>query len=169
MKSKFVGTNQFSGKTLEERFWEKVDIRADNEYWEWQGSKHYKWKYGHFKIDNKTISARIVSYKMTKGEIPEGLLVCHTCDNPPCVNPNHLFLGTNDDNMKDMAKKGRSSDNRGSKNPKAKLTEQDAIQIRKLHKQGMTGAELGRNFGVVKETIYDIINGKRWKHLGDVS
>ena len=165
MKSKFVGNNQFSGKTLEERFWEKVDIRSEDECWEWKGSRHWKWKYGHFKLNGKTISSHKVFYEMSKGKIPEGLLVLHKCDNPPCVNPNHLFLGTNDDNMKDMATKGRSADNQGSKNPKAKLTENDVIQIRKLHKEGVSGAELGRLFGVVKETIYDICSGKRWNHI----
>lgn len=165
MKSKFVGTNQFSGKTLEERFWEKVDIRSDNECWEWQGSRHHKWKYGHFKFEGKTEEAHRISWMLSYGKYPE-LLVLHTCDNPPCVNPKHLFLGTNDDNMKDMARKGRSSDNRGSKNPKAKLTESDVIQIKKLKGQ-VSGAELGRKFGVVKEAIYDIWSGKHWSHVGE--
>jgi hypothetical protein len=166
MKSKFVGNNQFSGKTLEERFWEKVDIGEENECWEWLGARHHKWNYGEFKIGYKVIQAHRWSYFISheNEEIPEGMLVLHTCDNPPCVNPKHLFLGTNDDNMKDMAYKGRSADNHGSKNPNSKLKEQDVIQI-KLLKGKVSGAELGRRYGVVKEAIYDIWSGKRWSHV----
>ena len=166
MTSKFVGTNQFSGKTLEDRFWEKVNIISDDECWEWQGSRHHRWNYGHFKLNGKTKSAHIVSFELVNGKIPDGLFVLHKCDNPPCVNPKHLFLGTNDDNMKDMASKGRSADNHGSKNPNSKLTEQDVIEIKNLKGQ-VSGAKLGRKFGVVKEAIYDIWTGKRWGHIGN--
>jgi hypothetical protein len=164
MRSAFIGTNQYSGKTLEERFWEKVDIRGKDECWEWKGSRHWQWGYGHFRLFGKIESAHRVSWMLShNGELPD-LLVLHSCDNPPCVNPRHLSLGTNDDNMKDMAKKGRSADNHGSKNPKAKLSESDVMEIKKL-KGMVSGAELGRRYGVVKEVIYDIWKGKRWAHL----
>lgn len=90
------------------RFWSKVAFTANpNKCWEWQAGKT-KYGYGELMIKNKQVYAHRLSWELTYGEIPDGLFVCHKCDNPKCVNPNHLFLGTNLDNVRDMVSKGRN-------------------------------------------------------------
>lgn len=92
-------------KSVSERFWEKVD--KSGECWVWTASTHHQWGYGHFKFRGKVAQAHRVSWEMHNGPIPEGLLVCHRCDNPPCIRPAHLFLGTDADNATDMVAKRR--------------------------------------------------------------
>jgi hypothetical protein len=164
-KSKFTGNNQFSGKSLRERLWEKVNILSGVDCWEWQGSRHHQWRYGHFKLNGKTVAAHRVAWEITNGDIPKGLVVCHVCDNPPCCNPNHLFLGTVAENNLDKKNKGRQ-DEKGEKNGRAILTEQSVIQIRKLHKEyGYSFAKLGRLFGLNPVSISYAVKGKNWSHV----
>src|SRR6185312_6417197 len=102
------------------------------------------------------------------GAIPDGLLVCHRCDNPPCCNPAHWFLGTNADNAADKAAKGRVVCNprRGVDNPGAKLTEDQVIEIRWRHAAGEASqARLGREFGMAQTTIGDIVRGEKYANV----
>lgn len=166
MKNKCIRHNQFSGLSDEERFWEKVNKKSDDECWEWLGSLLYKWQYGVFCVGGGSTLAHRYSWKLHFGEIPPGMLVCHKCDNPPCVNPKHLFLGTGTDNMIDMVNKGRQAPVSEDKNPNAKLSREDVIQIKTLHSSGnLSGAELARKFGVKPETVYHILNGMIWKNV----
>lgn len=121
--------------------------------------------YGYFKINNKTIKAHRAAYKLFKGEIPEGMLVCHSCDNPSCVNPDHLWLGTWKDNSEDMRVKGRSNytgakkNYSGHRNPNAKLTQKDREYIKFTYERGLA-QELADQFNVCKASILRVVNSK---------
>ena len=106
----------------------------------------------------KTSPAHRLSYICYKGEIPKGLFVCHTCDNPPCINPEHLFLGTHRDNMKDMYKKQRDNHPGGESSHKAKLTKEEAIYILK-NMETISAWELSTKFNVSRQTIQNIWHG----------
>lgn len=119
-------------------------------------------KYGAFKIGDKNKLAHRVSYELYKGKIPDGIKVCHQCDNPICVNPDHLFLGTHADNMKDMATKLRGTN--GEKGFNSKLTKDQVIEIRKLAGTKLR-KEIAKQFNVSIPSITEIINKKNWKHI----
>ena len=104
-------------------------------------------------------------FALLRGEIPAGMNVCHTCDNPPCVNPAHLWLGTDADNMRDRDRKGRTGWALGSTNGQAKLTEEAIEVIRSLHRQGLSQQKIADRFGVVQTTISRVLLGQRWTHV----
>ena len=129
--------------------------------WIWVKS-WYLYGYGKLYFAGE-IYAHRVSYKAFKGDIPEGFNVCHTCDTPPCVNPDHLFLGTKANNSADMVAKGRQT--KGEKRPNAKLRETQVREILTKDKTGLPQPELARYYGVTKSTISSIVRGKRWKYI----
>ncbi len=131
--------------------------------WEWRGSLN-NYGYGAFWHKNKYDYAPRVSYEVFLGEIPEGKFVLHNCDNPLCVNPHHLFIGTHQDNMADMVAKGRSR--RGEVNRFSKLKTEQVIEILRLYKNGFTNkTALGKRFSVAHTTINKIVAGKSWKNI----
>lgn len=144
------------------RFWIKVKIGEPNECWEWK-SYRFKKGYGGFQIRTQNTFAHRVSWVINFGIIPEGLCVCHKCDNPPCVNPNHLFLGTVADNNKDRSEKGRSADVSGEHNPCAKLKTEFISIIRESNKMGLSQRKLAKKFGVGKTTISRVLHRTHWK------
>jgi hypothetical protein len=129
--------------------------------WEWQGAKHRQ-GYGHLSFRNKTTLLHRVSWIIYKGEIPDGLKVCHSCDNPSCCNPEHLFLGTQKDNIKDCAKKKRLR--RGLGDNLRKLTQSQVDEIRDLSTSGKKRSEIARMFGVKVNCIRNIIKFITWKN-----
>jgi hypothetical protein len=137
--------------------------------WVWSGSRsaggYGQWllektPLGNGRYSKRRIYAHRLSWELHRGAIPDGLRVLHECDNPPCVNPEHLFLGTMADNTHDMLAKGRES--RGEDRPLAKLTERDVIAIRQSKETLMVLAE---RYGVAFQTISDVRRRKVWKHV----
>jgi hypothetical protein len=112
--------------------------------------------------DGKSLYAHRVSYGLFVGPIPDGLIVCHKCDNGHCVNPAHLFLGTHKDNSDDKWAKGRGPDQRGERNPYAKLNSVQVAEIRALRWTSATQAQVGQIYGVNRCTIKSIWNGHSW-------
>jgi hypothetical protein len=95
-------------KSFQERFWSRVKKNKGNGCWTWTGSCHTNWGYGQVRVENrKTKMVHRISWEMENGPIPEGMKVLHKCDNPPCIRPSHLFLGTQSDNMQDCSRKSR--------------------------------------------------------------
>jgi HNH endonuclease len=130
--------------------------------WEWQWGKNRR-GYGKVVVHYKNVAAHRLSWTVHRGQIPDGMLVCHRCDNPPCCNPDHLFLGTNADNMRDAYDKGRSV--RGERVHTVRLTEAQVLTIAQRIKDGETSADLAREFGVAHGTIWFIEKKRSWKYL----
>lgn len=151
-------------KTIKERFESKFKEGKCSECWDWTAGKHRQ-GYGQFKLDGRQQLAHRFSYQLYIGGITDGLCVCHKCDNPACVNPSHLFLGTQNDNMHDCANKGRSFDSSGEKNGMSKLTEEDVRTIRTMYASGARQADIAREFGVSRSTIYLIVHNRHWTKL----
>ena len=143
-------------KTPEHRFWQKVD-KTDG-CWEWTGSKKRR-GYVEFFADGKTCLAHRWSYEAHNGPIPPGLFVCHKCDNPCCVRPDHLFVGTAKDNMQDCSKKGRLAPPHPGLKYKGKLTLEQVSVIRRLRSLGFLQRELGEMFGCTGANISHICRG----------
>ena len=147
---------------LQERFWEKVDVAGADDCWEWTASKAKG--YGKIYRDGKLTAAHRLSWEFRHGEIPAGLHILHKCDNPACVNPEHLFTGTQLDNLADMREKGRQV--LGVTHGNAKLTKAQVIEIRLRYAAGgVTQAQLGANYGVTKSLISVIVLFKGWRHI----
>jgi len=162
------------------RFWSKVKMPTSErtgptgakECWLWTGYTRTGRNgsgltYGRFKakIDGewKHVTSHRVAYELTKGSVPDGKCVLHKCDVPLCCNPDHLFIGTIDENNKDRAEKGRSS--KGVSHPKSKLSEAQVLEIIELSKNGWTQRKLTEHFGIAKGSIQSLLNGQTWGHV----
>lgn len=154
-------------KTILDKFLAHIHISQN--CWEWQGARTLG--YGRFTLQGGASSslAHRISWQLENGRIPDGLDVLHKCDNPPCVRPDHLFLGTHQDNMDDMALKGRRKSNPpiGSEHWKAILTEKDVIEIRNRYEyRGYWNQyRLARKYGVRQSVICAIVNRRIWRHI----
>ncbi len=148
--------------TLEQRFWAAVG-KSDG-CWTWHGSKTAA-GYGTLGSRETHVYAHRYSYALVHGPIPSGLHILHHCDNPPCVNPAHLFLGTHQDNMRDMRDKGRNYAAAGEAHPRAKITENDVIDMRSLWALGALMRDLAAEYGLDDSTVFDIVRGNSWKRV----
>ena len=150
------------GRTIEQRFYDFVLPEPNSGCWLWVGY-YYGNGYGGFNTGKGCHThAHRYSWRLHKGEIPDGMIVCHHCDNRSCVNPDHLFVGTYSDNANDMFAKGRNNTPRGERHAKAKLTEQDVYNIRA---DTRTLVEIGKQYGFDKSYVWKIKNRWHWKHL----
>lgn len=155
-------------RSIAERFWEKVDQRGV--CWIWTAARH-PLGYGSFSVgvgsDRVRVAAHRMAYMFFHGPIPQGLHVRHKCDNPPCVNPDHLELGTHQDNMRDMVERGRNvlPPTDGENNPNARFTELQVRQMRAMRARGMFHREIGEVFGTDPGSIANIVNRAGWQHV----
>jgi hypothetical protein len=143
---------------MKEEFLKRVSVDVSGCHL-WTGGKT-KYGYGHFYWQCKNYRAHRIAWILTNGKIPEGLCVCHKCDVRACVNPQHLFLGTQLENIRDRTAKGRGADFTGEKSSTAKLKPSDLEAIRR---STLSLSQIAHEYGVVKQTIANIKNGKTWK------
>lgn len=144
--------------SVQKRFWAKVDKEAPNGCWEWTGARYVK-GYGMLRVNGQCKQA----HRLIMGE-PEGLKVLHHCDNPCCVNPDHLYIGTASDNMRDMYRRNRSGERpKGEKHHSARLNWQKVREIRKLALSGVRNTVLAEQFGVSKVMVGKIVRNLSWK------
>lgn len=129
--------------------------------WEWRGPRSHD--YGTLRAEGAVWLAHRLSYTVFVGPIPEGDVICHRCDNPICMNPAHLFAGSQADNLHDMHNKGRGV--RGSRQHAAVLTEDDVKSIRSDRARGVPALDLAARYGVHKRQIYKVVNREQWKHI----
>lgn len=139
------------------RFYAKV--RKTPSCWDWTACKD-KDGYGFFKLNGKQEKAHRVAYVLKHGSIPVGTLICHTCDNPSCVNPDHLFAGSQQENLHDMVIKGRSTST--EKNPASKLTSNDVAEIRFKFDSGKSQTVLSKEYNVSQAQISRIVTNRAW-------
>lgn len=144
--------------TLAERFWEKVRVAGADECWEWQAADNGL-GYGLLGVEGRMIYAHQLSYEFEHGPFSITKCVLHSCDNPPCVNPAHLFLGTKKDNSRDMASKRRAAGQDGRK-----LKPEEVARIRERITSGEIQRALAREYGVSDTTISEIKTGRTWSH-----
>ena len=149
-------------RTIQERFEAKF-TKAEG-CWEWRAFKNSK-GYGALYFNGRQRLAHRVAYQLYVGEIPAGLCVCHRCDNRGCVNPTHLFLGTQADNVHDCEDKGRDVHPFGEKHGRSKLTNEQIIEIRARHSDGAQNVDLAKEFGVSQPTISMIVCGHTWTRI----
>ena len=159
--------SKWDGASSQERFWAKVDKSPgqgpEGDCWGWLAST-VSGGYGHFRVGGKNVRAHRFSYELHHGPIPEGKIVRHSCDNPPCPNPDHLLLGTDQDNADDRVRRGRSS--KGEEHPDAKLTSKDVPIIR--HDTRPTSL-IAADYGVSAGNIRRIKAGTRWRHIQEAA
>jgi hypothetical protein len=145
-------------RPLADRFWEKVDVRGPDECWEWTAGR-FATGYGQFaNRPGPPVYAHRTAWQLVNGPVPDGQQVLHHCDNPPCCNARHLFLGSNADNREDQTLKGRAA---------KELTAADVHEIRRLLADPLmtTRTAIGERFGVSRATVYHIATGKTWRWL----
>jgi hypothetical protein len=146
--------------TFEERFWSRVDIKSEVECWNWQG--RLQEGYGKISCKNKELLVHRLAYELTYGRVNSELAVCHSCDNPRCCNPLHLWVGTWADNNKDRAIKHRSANVHGESNGNSKLTEE---QVKEIRQSTLSALELSLRYQISESTIYYIWQRKLWAHV----
>ncbi len=164
-------TPHLKGKTIEEKLLNNREI-DENDCWNWTGArispKSSKFRYGTLNVGKgKTELVHRLAYTLWIAKIPFGLFVCHKCDNPACFNPDHLFVGDNQDNMRDKVKKGRSytGDHKGENNAAAKLTTEQVQDIKQLLTDGMKYKFIAEKYGITSAAVSAIKNEDRWGHI----
>ena len=151
-------------RSTNDYFWARCE-KKENGCWVWVGATLPD-GYGILSFKGKSHRAHRLSYSLAVWEIPVGVSVCHKCDNPACINPDHLFLGTQADNVHDCVRKGRRASKKGTNNGRSKLSEKDVKRIRKIFAEGKKNkTEISKLFGVSDTLIGLIVRRKSWPHV----
>lgn len=145
-----------------DRFWARLDRGDPSGCWPWPGHVS-EWGYGRLTVAGERWYAHRYAWSLANGEIPEGLDICHSCNNPPCCNPAHLYLDTIAGNQTFMVEQGRSS--RGEKRHNAKLDATKVVQIREMAAAHVSQYEIADHFGVSQQCIWCVVNGRTWRHV----
>lgn len=145
-------------------FWRHVERGAADACWPWNGAR-YRAGYGRIRRGRIQRAAHREAYELAVGTVPRDKLVCHRCDNPPCCNPAHLFLGTAADNNGDRHAKGRDGRLPGELHPMAKLRTEDVIAMRAMRDAGYIFKDIAARYGVTAQAAYLAVSGKSWGHL----
>ena len=150
-----------------DRFFKNIDVGTFDQCWNWKKSVHKHTGYGKCKFGGRSANSHRVTWIIENGEIPEGLCVCHRCDNRACCNPGHLFLGTHKDNMADARQKGRIGNgippiHFGELHPMHKLTAQQVSDIRKRRNDGERIKSITKDYPVTYWQIQRVCSGKSW-------
>ncbi len=149
-----------------ERFWSYVKKGEPNECWPWKPTCRVRDGYGMFWFEKRNHQAHRLAYLFAKGEFDRSKDILHTCDNPPCCNPNHLFVGTDRDNQQDCLRKNRRVIAHGEMLPQSKLSPAQVKEIRETAKNGRrVNGQLARKFGVSKASIWAIVHRHNWKRV----
>jgi hypothetical protein len=145
------------------RFWKGFTVNEDTGCWDWKGAKLLS-GYGKIVINKVQWRAHRAAYYLTRGQIPEGMVVCHHCDNPGCVNPEHLFLGTQQENLADMRRKGRmkTGTTTGEKHWKTTITAEQAMEI---YLAEGSHRRIAEQFGISRPAVTSIKNRRTWRHI----
>lgn len=164
-KTNIRGSEKLDDKEYLEITKSRLDesYQVNNECWEWKGYIG-KSGYGSTTYRSKSILAHRLSWMIYKGDLPKDLDVCHTCDNRKCINPSHLFLGTAHDNILDCFLKKRKS-HMGEKHPRAKMTENNVVNIFDLRRKGWTHQEIADKFNIKQGTVSNILHRRLWPHV----
>lgn len=150
-----------------ERFWAKVAIADPRTCWLWTGARKPPYGYGQFVLKRDVyVTASRFALATKVGALPSRIQACHSCDNPPCCNPAHLFPGTQSENNRDCISKGRGNRSRGEAHRDAKLTEEIVVQLRAMPFTDEVRKEMAQAYGVNKHAIYMAQTGRTWKHVG---
>lgn len=151
--------------SAQKRFFDNIERVTESGCWLWTGGTDDS-GYGRILVGNDRLKAHRYSYSLHIGPIPAGSYICHRCDVPSCVNPSHLFAGTQQDNVSDCVKKGRRVAARGERNSHAKLTER---QVREIRQSTGTTTAVGKQYGVSAVMVSYIRNRKSWSHVSDAA
>lgn len=147
------------------RFWSHVEVGEYNTCWRWTAKKNQS-GYGYFASGGRNVFAHRYAYRLThRSPIADDLVVRHVCDNPECVNPAHLRIGTYSDNRKDMFTRGRGPDRKGEKHPLSRLTTEQVLEIRQAAAMGETHANIASRYGMARQYIGKIVNRITWTHV----
>jgi hypothetical protein len=159
-----IRTGPYAGLTLAQRFQSQISTDNSRGCWEWTG-KAFRNGYGCFYVAGKYCLAHRVAYALTFGEVDPSVVVCHRCDNPPCVNPDHLFAGSARDNVQDKCSKGRQFRAIGSKCGNAKLAEWQVMDMRRERDTGALYRDLALKYGISMKQVSKIITREQWAHV----
>lgn len=150
--------------TLEDQLLARVEPEPNSGCWIWIGARHH-FGHGSIRREQRSRRAHRVSWEIYRGEIAVGLCVLHKCDNPPCVNPDHLYLGTHLDNARDRESRRRRSMPRGEKHPRAKLTRDDVLDIRRRVAAGEIQRVIGQDYGLTQARVSEVALRHSWAWL----